>query len=105
MQCDAEVQSDIVITSEAELEKYIAAMEIRGHGGTDFRPVFEHVDRLLTDGEFSDLKGLIYFTDGLGTYPAYKPAYKTAFVFVESGYNIPDVPVWAMRVVLDPDEI
>ncbi|MBR0307715.1 MAG: VWA domain-containing protein [Mogibacterium sp.] len=105
VQCDAEVQSDIVITSEAELEKYIAAMEIRGHGGTDFRPVFEHVDRLLTDGEFSDLKGLIYFTDGLGTYPAYKPAYKTAFVFVESGYNIPDVPVWAMRVVLDPDEI
>ncbi len=105
IQCDAQLQSDEVITSEDDLESYMVTMEIRGLGGTDFRPVFDYVDRLISEGEFSDLKGLIYFTDGLGTYPASKPSYRTAFVFVESGYNVPEVPVWAMKVVLRPDEI
>ncbi len=105
IQCDAQLQSDEVITSEDGLERYMDTMEIRGLGGTDFRPVFDYVDRLISEGEFSDLKGLIYFTDGLGTYPASKPSYRTAFVFVESGYNVPEVPVWAMKVVLRPEEI
>ena len=105
VQCDAQIQSDDVITSEADLERYIGTMEIRGLGGTDFRPVFGYVDRLVSEGEFSDLRGLIYFTDGLGTYPASKPEYRTAFVFVESGYNVPEVPVWAMKVVLRPEEL
>ena len=80
-------------------------LELFGEGGTDFRPVFDYVDRLIKDGEFSDLRGLIYFTDGISVYPPSKPAYKTAFVFVESGYNVPEVPVWAMKVVLRPDEL
>lgn len=104
IQCDAQIQSDEVITSPEDFDRYLETMEIRGLGGTDFRPVFDYVDRLLKDGEFSDLKGLIYFTDGLGTYPPSKPAYRTAFVFVESGYNVPEVPVWAMKVVLRPGE-
>lgn len=105
VQCDAQIQSDEVITSSEDFDRYLETMEIRGLGGTDFRPVFEYVDRLLNEGGFSDLKGLIYFTDGLGIYPPSKPAYKTAFVFVESGYNVPEVPVWAMKVVLRPDEL
>lgn len=105
IQCDAQIQSDEVITSPEDFDRYLETMEIRGLGGTDFRPVFDYVDRLLKEGEFSDLKGLIYFTDGLGTYPASKPAYRTAFVFIESGYNVPEVPVWAMKVVLRPDEL
>lgn len=105
VQCDAQIQSDDVITSSEDFDRYLETMEIRGLGGTDFRPVFDYVDRLLKEGEFSDLKGLIYFTDGLGVYPPVKPAYRTAFVFVESGYNVPEVPVWAMKVVLRPDEL
>jgi predicted metal-dependent peptidase len=105
VQCDAQLQSDEVITSSEDFDRYMESMEIRGLGGTDFRPVFDYVDRLLKEGEFSDLKGLIYFTDGLGTFPPSKPAYRTAFVFIESGYNVPEVPVWAMKVVLRPDEL
>lgn len=105
LQCDAQIQSDEVITSAKDLERYMDSMQIRGLGGTDFRPVFDYADRLISEGAFSDLRGLIYFTDGLGTYPSSKPAYRTAFVFVESGYNVPEVPVWAMKVVLRPDEI
>lgn len=105
IQCDAQIQSDEVITSPEDFDRYLETMEIRGLGGTDFRPVFDYVDRMIKEGEFSDLKGLIYFTDGLGIYPSSKPSYKTAFVFVESGYNVPEVPVWAMKAVLRPDEL
>ena len=48
-------------------------MQIRGLGGTDFRPVFEYVEQLRKDKEFINLKGLIYFTDGCGEFPAKKP--------------------------------
>ena len=105
IQCDAEIQSDAVITSPGEIESYIQNMEIRGLGGTDFRPVFSYVDDLISKGDMTDLRGLLYFTDGLGTFPAKMPEYRTAFVFLESGYDIPEVPPWAMKVVLDPDEL
>ena len=105
IQCDAEIQDDTVITCTEDFDRYLETMEIRGLGGTDFRPVFTYVDRLIKEGAFSDLKGLIYFTDGLGTYPEAKPPYRTAFVFVDDGYHLPAVPVWAIRVLLQQDEL
>ena len=57
------------------------------------------------NGEFVNLKGLIYFTDGYGEFPAKKPDYDTAFVFVDDDYNNPDVPTWAIKLVLQRDEI
>ena len=105
IQCDAEIQSDTVITCTEDLERYAAHPEIRGLGGTDFRPVFRYVDELIKSGELSDLKGLLYFTDGLGTFPETMPDYKTAFIFVDEGYSTPDVPVWAMKVVLQAEEL
>ena len=53
-------------------------------------------------GEFADLKGLIYFTDGLGQFPEKTPDYDAAFVFMdEEGCELPPVPPWAMKVVVD----
>ena len=54
---------------------------------------------------FHDLKGLLYFTDGYGSFPEVMPAYETAFIFVDEGYVIPDVPPWAVRLVLEEDAI
>ncbi len=105
IQCDAEIQDDHVITCTEDFNRYLESMEIRGLGGTDFRPVFTYVDQLIREGAFHDLKGLIYFTDGLGTYPEYKPPYRTAFVFVDDGYHLPAVPVWAIRVLLQQGEL
>ena len=79
--------------------------ELKGFGGTDFRPVFEYVDELIRRGEFENLKGLIYFTDGYGTFPDKKPAYETAFIFVDDEYGQPQIPVWAIKLVLAKDEI
>ena len=80
-------------------------MQIRGMGGTDFRPVFDYVDGLIEKKEFTNLKGLIYFTDGYGIFPSRQPAYKTAFVYIEKGYENPQVPAWAIKLVLQPEDI
>ena len=105
IQCDADIQEDKKITCQEDFDEYIKTMKIRGLGGTDFRPVFEYVEQLRKNKEFSNLKGLIYFTDGYGEYPAKKPDYDTAFVFVEDDYNNPNVPPWAIKLILQKDEI
>ena len=105
IQCDAELQEDKKITCQEDFDEYLNTMKIRGLGGTDFRPVFEYVDQLRLNKEFTNLKGLIYVTDGFGEFPARKPDYDTAFVFVDDEYNNPDVPPWAIKLVLQRDEI
>ncbi|MGI6055586.1 MAG: VWA-like domain-containing protein [Bilifractor sp.] len=105
IQCDSEVQEDRKITSDEEFERYMKDIEISGSGGTDFRPVFERVDRMRAAGELRNLRGLLYFTDGYGTFPLRKPEYQTAFIFVREGFEIPKVPSWAMRLVLDAEDL
>ena len=105
IQCDTGIQEDRKITSQEEFDDYLAAMKLHGFGGTDFRPVFAYVDKLIQSKEFTNLKGLIYFTDGYGDFPARKPPYETAFVFIDDEYNNPDVPPWAIKLVLPSDEI
>ena len=105
IQCDADIQEDKKITCQEDFDEYLKTMQIRGLGGTDFRPVFEYVEQLRQNKEFTNLKGLIYFTDGYGAFPAKKPDYDTAFVFIDDEYNNPDVPPWAIKLVLQRDEI
>ena len=105
IQCDADIQEDRKITCQEDFDEYLKTMQIRGLSGTDFRPVFAYVERLRMNKEFTNLKGLIYFTDGYGAFPVKKPDYDAAFVFVEDDYNNPDVPAWAIKLVLQKDEI
>jgi len=105
IQCDAKIQEDRRITCQKEFDDYLETMELHGFGGTDFRPVFAYVDDLLRQGEFTNLKGLLYFTDGQGTFPGRQPSYDTAFVFLNDNYETPEVPVWAIKLVLQSEEI
>ncbi len=105
IQCDAKIQLDTVIKSADELKKYARGFEVHGNGGTDFRPVFSYVNELVDAGEFEDLRGVIYFTDGFGKFPNIKPDYEVAFVFVEEEGKTRRVPPWAMKVVMDEDHI
>lgn len=105
IQCDAEIQEAVKITCQEDFDRYLENMQIKGLGGTDFRPVFEHVDGLIQNKEFSNLKGLIYFTDGCGTFPAHKPPYETAFIFIDDELNNYDVPPWAIKLILQKEEI
>jgi len=105
IQCDEAVQCDQKITSMEELKDYMEHFKIYGEGGTDFRPAFIYMEKLRAEGVFEDLKGLIYFTDGYGTFPQKMPPYQTAFVFLEEDYQDVNVPPWAMKLILQTDEL
>ncbi len=105
IQCDDRVREDRKISSRQEMEEYLRTFTVKGRGGTDFRPVFGHVNQLLREKAFTHLKGMLYFTDGLGIYPALRPLYETAFVFFREDYHDLDVPSWAMKLILTPEDL
>jgi len=105
IQCDDNIREDSVIRSRNDMRKLLDNMEIKGGKGTDFRPVFQYVDMLMDEGEFSNLKGLIYFTDGMGNYPTTKPDYPVAFLFCDNRYLDRETPVWAMKVMIGTEEL
>lgn len=105
IQCDERIQNDTLITSREQMKEYMKHFQIVGQGGTDFRPAFAYVNELLAAGKFHRLRGLIYFTDGYGTYPVKKPIYETAFVFMKEDYQDVDVPPWAIKLILDTDQL
>ncbi len=105
IQCDDQVQTDRKITCREELQEYMEQLELRGEGGTDFRPAFEYVEELMRRQEFGQLKGLIYFTDGKGIYPAKAPPFQTAFVFLKEDYEDVSVPPWAMKLLLSEEDL
>ena len=105
IQCDAAVQMDKRITSTEELAQFMEDFALRGSGGTDFRPVFQYVDKLIAERAFQNLKGLIYFTDGYGTFPKRRPPYDAAFVFYHEDYTDVGVPPWAMKLILGKEDL
>ena len=105
IQCDDQIQTDQKITCKEELVEYMEHLELRGEGGTDFRPAFLYVEQLIRQHTFERLKGLIYFTDGRGIYPSKMPSYETAFVFMEEDYEDVDVPPWAIKILLEAEEL
>ncbi len=105
IQCDSQVQSDTKITCDDDFETFMKHGKLEGFGSTDFRPVFTYVNQCIERGEFENLKGLIYFTDGYGVFPTQKPPYDTAFVFLENDFEQPEIPPWAIKLVLSSEEI
>ena len=74
-------------------------LPLSGGSATDFRPVFEYVDQLIASGSFTNLKGLLYFTDGMGIYPTKRPDYETAFILLEEPPLTVKMPSWAIRIM------
>lgn len=105
IQCDNQVHADAVIRSEEDITRLLSDFSLIGGGGTDFRPAFAYVNRLLDEGAFHNLRGLLYFTDGKGIYPSKRPPYETAFIFLDESGFTPEVPAWAMKIHLDADEL
>lgn len=103
IQCDNQVHSDTIIKEQRDIPKLLHNFELIGGGGTDFRPAFSYINKLLEDGEFQNLKGALYFTDGKGIYPAKRPPYETAFLFLGEEEH-PDVPAWAMKLILHAED-
>lgn len=101
VECDAAVGRDTVIRTPEELQSFLTEHTLHGRGGTDFRPAFEYVQTLQSRGELENLRGILYLTDGEGTYPAAPPKCETAFLFVDREDADAKVPPWAIRVLVD----
>ncbi|MDA3946018.1 MAG: VWA-like domain-containing protein [Helicobacteraceae bacterium] len=72
--CDAKIQSYRQILSGERLD-----VEIKGGGGTDFRPVFTLIDESLDAPSL-----LLYFSDTKGTFPEREPFYEVVWISEES---------------------
>ena len=72
--CDAKVHSHDTFYG-GELLEYT----LKGGGGTDFRPVFDYIDRELPDTQL-----LLYFTDLQGRFPDDEPLYETVWIVPEA---------------------
>ena len=100
LQCDDQVRSDTVIHDLEELREYMENFQLTGGSATDFRPVFAHVAALQEQGAFASLRGLLYFTDGMGIYPQKRPPYDAAFILLKEPPASVEMPPWAIRLVL-----
>ena len=101
IECDDQIQQVVHISELDDMEKYADQFSVKGGYGTDFRPVFEQVDEMISAGKLRNLKGLMYFTDGKGTFPSKAAGYDTAFVIDgDSETEEIKVPDWAVKVYL-----
>ncbi len=73
IECDAKIHNHKVFYPGDKIE-YKAV----GGGGTDFRPLFEYVDKNIPNVQI-----VVYFTDGFGLFPSYVPIYDTLWVMPE----------------------
>ena len=105
IQCDDQVRKETAIHDLEELREYMESFELLGGSATDFRPVFRRVAELQASGAFTGLRGLLYFTDGMGIYPQKRPPYDTAFVLMEEPPSMFKLPPWAIRLVLGEDAL
>jgi len=74
-----------VITADAKIQSHKVFLpgenldyEVSGGGGTDFRPVFEYIDQYI---DYPTL--LLYFTDGMGTFPEQEAQYDVMWIMPE----------------------
>jgi predicted metal-dependent peptidase len=74
MTCDAEIQNE---WSEHEFDAESVAL-LSGGGGTDFRPVFERLERYAMDGWSPE--ALVFLTDLDGRFPDAAPTLRTIWV-------------------------
>ena len=94
VQCDAEVQD--VKQYDADTPMEFDKFNVKGGGGSDFRPAFKKL-RELGD----DFNCCITFTDGYISMPTYPPPYPTLFVLTpDADKNFCD---WGEKMVYKPD--
>ena len=80
MFCDAEVHG--VYEVNGQMPKF----EVRGGGGTDFRPVFEKIKEMKIRPAL-----LLYFTDTYGVFPKQAPDYPVMWAVHDTG-NMENIP-------------
>ncbi len=105
LQCDDRIQEDVVLHTREEFGRYAQRLTVKGLGGTDFRPVFTLIRNEIEAGNLARDCGLLYFTDGEGTYPENQPDWDTVFVLFGNLWKTLQIPEWAESLVLREEDI
>lgn len=100
LQCDCRIWKEERFALEDFPKEAPEEMETAGFGGTSFEPVFERVAELQAEGKTID--GLIYFTDGMGTYPQEAPNYPVFFILPDRRYR-GGQPEWITLAYMERD--
>lgn len=74
---DAKIQQRFELRPGDPLPKMV-----QGRGGTDFRPILKEAERV-------DISCLVYFTDGMGTYPDKPPPFPVIWLLTEGHQKPP----------------
>ena len=102
IECDDRVQEEIYLRSPEDLKHFAEGFKVRGGYGTDFRPVFKRIAELEKTGRLKNIRGIMYFTDGYGTFPDRKVPWDTAIVlFRDEAEESDKLPDWAYKLYLD----
>lgn len=80
--CDAEIGDGYPLFYEA-WDDFDCEPRVPGGGGTDFRPVFDWIERQDRNPD-----SLVYFTDACGEFPPREPPYPTLWL-VKGGRDVP----------------
>ena len=106
IQCDAQVHRVERLTSEDGVEDLLDSFTMCGGGGTDFRPVFQYLEKACENGDEPQVNGLLYFSDGCGTFPKKAPEYPVAVLIPQEElcYGVPELPDWVTLVTIMEDD-
>lgn len=74
---DAKVHEDVKVKN---LKEFLKGIKFKGGGGTDFRNVFEKVKKCFC---------MIFFTDGMATYPEKPPKYPVLWILTKQHQKPP----------------
>lgn len=94
--CDAEVTSDEIFPPFVPLPE---ARELKGRGGTDFRPAFERFKQHPVP------EAVVYLTDGMGDYPSSPPTYPVLWVLSRPEPHWQEHIPFGTAIVLEGEQI
>ena len=88
--CDTNLHGPWVLDIQSE-----ALPELKGGGGTNFVPFFNHLNKTVAPN------AAIYLTDGFGKFPEKEPDYPTLWVITPGGMASHDIPFGEVARMLD----
>lgn len=109
LQCDAEIQQELLLERPEQVETLLEDFVPKGFGGTNFCTVFQRVEQLRQEGVLPRVQGLLYLSDACGSFPDTPPDYPTAFLIPKEEVRLsffwqPKIPPWITALYLDTNE-
>ena len=107
IQCDADIQQVQTLSREDTPDNILEQFRVYGCGGTDFCPVFDYIDQQRQSPDGKVFRGLLYLSDGYGSFPDKAPEYPVAFLFPKEedtwGFGWRHIPDWVTQVHITED--